>query len=366
MLEHSTAPEPRASGFDAITVSLVGDVLLHRPILDQKTSDGQYDFAKNMAAIAPSIQRSSIAVANQECITAGEEYGLIGFKKFNSPVQLLDALKTTGFDVLNVANNHMTDKGEQALLASMKHAEDRGFLITGAAETPKKLTESAVMEADGVRVGFVSFADGSKIGKPDQEKVKINSFPGENARTSMYRRIVRVQNQVDEMRKRADVVILQLHFGEEYNRIPSAFQLEFAASLAETDVDAIVCHHPHVLQPVEWVENSKGRHVLVAYSLGNFFSGQQGLYRQIGGILSFTIETQETPNGKLHQITHPTVELTYVDVEEGYTLKPLHQVIRARSELPSEPGATLWRNSTEIYNRVRRLVTSMDSTVTVY
>src|SRR5699024_9466019 len=108
-----------------------------------------------------------------------------------------------------------------------------------------------------------------------------------------------VRRLVDRIKKEslADVVIVSMHFGKEYQMLPTAYQLETASNLSDAGADIIIGHHPHVLQPPAYLTNSKGQETFVAYSLGNFFSGQRGLYRQIGGYLSLDIEKNPYMNG---------------------------------------------------------------------
>lgn len=307
-------------------VSLVGDVLVHSNMISAGRRSGDLSFSRQFEQVKEHIQASAVSSANLESIAAGARYGISGFPKFNSPEQVLDGLKEAGFDVLSVANNHMLDKGEKALLASLENIDKRGLLATGASDTEEGLAEGAVVGTKQARVGFVSFTDAAKIDTASIEDTSINHFPGEFSSSRLAARLGKIKARVKRMRESADIVVLQLHFGEEYHRNVSAFQRDLVTSICELDVDVIVGHHPHVLQPIEWIENSKGRRVLVAYSLGNFFSGQSGIYRQIGGIFNFSLKQHISGGRALYSVTDPGMVLTYVDHQEEFAIRRLSDV----------------------------------------
>ncbi|MDX1807598.1 MAG: CapA family protein, partial [Paenisporosarcina sp.] len=93
-----------------------------------------------------------------------------------------------------------------------------------------------------------------------------------------------IQQNVDTAKNLSDVVVVSMHWGNEYESMPSLFQLDLAQKLSDMGVDIIIGHHPHVLQPMDWIERPDGSKTLVMYSLGNFLSGQVGLDKRIGGI----------------------------------------------------------------------------------
>lgn len=316
-------------------LSFVGDVLIHDSVYRSAEERRDIAFRSNFRRVAGLLEGADIACANLESITAGEKFGISGYPRFNAPVDLLESIKESGFNAVNIANNHMLDKGESALLESISNISsfDLGYCGASSAEDPGD--SEYIHEANGISVGFVSFTDAAKIDESKIEAMNINRFPGETSRERMSRRVNLIKKRVRLLRDDVDVVILQLHFGEEYHRFPSAFQREFVASLAETGVDAIIGHHPHVLQPSEWVENSKGKHVLVHYSLGNFLSGQGGIHRQIGGIFSFDVVKDESRSRPRVYLGAPALKLTYVDRRDGYSIRSFSDFAKERSSFHS-------------------------------
>lgn len=301
-----------------ISVGFSGDILLHGAVLKKAHNDGIYKFG-NMLGVGREVFKADVNLVNQESLAAGEAFGISSYPSFNSPIEILSDLKELGVSWVNVANNHMLDKGEEGLIAYLKNLDKAGLNYVGAS-----LQEQSIkyVEVDGIKVSFVSYTDGSKINLNKIDKVKVNYFKGESYAMRMNRRLLSIKNDIKEAKKNSDFVVLILHFGEEYFRSPSSFQKDIVNSLVEADIDALIGHHPHVLQPIEWVENSKGREVLVAYSLGNFFSGQLGLYRQLGCYLTLDFFKEKNKSG----IERIQITPTFVDVYNEYKLTKLRDL----------------------------------------
>src|SRR5699024_8807860 len=123
------------------------------------------------------------------------------------------------------------------------------------------------------------------------------------------------------------------------------------SNIADAGADIIIGHHPHVLQPPAFLLDSKGRDAFVAYSLGNFFSGQKGLYRQIGGYMTIDIEKSSNPNNSLLKIDNPTLQLTYVDStdKKDYKLYLLKDIVENQKTIRTDVGEF---DSKLIYDRM--------------
>ena len=143
-----------------------------------------------------------------------------------------------------------------------------------------------------------------------------------------------IQEDIEAIRDKSDIVVANMHWGNEYERLPNEEQKELAQFLADQEVDVVIGHHPHVLQPMEWVEGEEGNETLVYYSLGNFYSGQDHDYTDTGGIATFEVEK----NGDEVKITEPNVDFTQVvpGPEDQYTVKPM-----AEADHPANGGETV-------------------------
>lgn len=335
-----------------LKVGATGDVLLHSNVLRKAKIKSGYSFDEFFFSVSDFFTSVDVSIVNQESIVAGENFGISSFPKFNSPSEFLSTLKKLNISILNISNNHMLDKGENGLLASIKNIEDYGFSYVGACVNKDTPDSSAIIEDKGIKLGFLSYTDSSKLDVVGLEKVHVNFFKGESYAMRMNRRLSLIKKDIQMLQKKADVIVLSLHFGEEYHRQPNAFQREVVHSIAETGVDVIIGHHPHVLQPIKWVQNSKGKNVLVAYSLGNFYSGQLGLYRQIGGFFTFEIEK----NGDEIVISSPKLTLTFVDVYDGCKIKPLSEYYLNKAKLKT--GKDTFFDSNLVKDELVRALTS--------
>ncbi|MDW0359736.1 CapA family protein [Halomonas venusta] len=330
------------------SIGFSGDILLHGALLSKARSQDTYNF-DSMLKFANDIISADFNVVNQESLAAGEEFGISSYPFFNSPVSILEKLKDLNVGLVNVANNHMLDKGEEGLASYLENLDKIGLSYVGAS-----LNGDAIkyVEVNGIKVAFVSYTDGSKINIDKIKNVKVNFFKGESYAMRMNRRLAGLKKNIKEAKKNSDFIVLSLHFGEEYFKTPSGFQKDIVSTLIETDIDVFIGHHPHVLQPIEWLENSKGKNVLVAYSLGNFFSGQTGLYRQVGCYLTVTLQKK----GRRVIVDELRVTPTFVDVFNGYKLFKLKNF--ADSGVDLKTGKSSSFPSVDVYRKVKKHIIS--------
>ena len=107
-----------------------------------------------------------------------------------------------------------------------------------------------------------------------------------------------IERKIKNAKENCDMVLVNIHWGNEYQTTPTQDQKNLAAKMANWGADVIIGHHPHVIQPVEFIEKADGTRTLVAYSLGNFISQQNTPARVVGGMLRYTV-TKDFNTGKL-------------------------------------------------------------------
>lgn len=331
------------------TLAATGDILLHDRLYKKaKTNDGKYDFTEQLSEAKQLFKKDHLTIVNQESIMAGEELGGVSsFPHFNSPIEIGYALKDLNVDIVNMANNHVMDKGEEGILKAIENWETLGIPYTGAYKSQEDKDTLRIFHKNGLKVCFLSYTNSMGTKKrPNGKEYLVGAF--KDMGVKWIRRLV---NRIKKT-KLADVVVLSIHFGKEYQMLPTASQVETVNSLADTGVDIIIGHHPHVLQPPAFVTNSKGIESFVAYSLGNFFSGQQGIYRQIGAYLTVDIEKDPNDPCSLVKITNPTMELTYVDScdKKDYKLHLLRDIVKEKSIIKTHVAEF---NSQEIYDKIK-------------
>lgn len=286
-----------------IHMTAMGDMLAHDTIIaNAKVSNG-YDFGKYFANIRSSYQGSDLVFCNQEGLSSGEDYGVSGYPSFNAPTQFSSALQTAaGCNMINLANNHMGDKGLSATNATIDNwANLKPLLISGANKSAEDQNKVSFATVKGIKIGFVSFADFN------------NNQATPNYSVNIYHDEALVNRLITQARTNADVVIVSMHWGTEDSAIVNADQQNEVDLLSSLGVDVIIGTGPHVLQKVQTVARSNGGKTLVWYSLGNMLSSQLNINELIGGIAQFDISKSVTTN-KI-SINNITFTPTYMHYE---------------------------------------------------
>lgn len=328
------------------TLGATGDVLIHKRVYDRaKRKDGKgYDFSNMLAEVKPLFQKEHLIIVNQESIIAGEEIGLSDFPHFNSPVEIGYTLKDFNVDIVNLANNHIMDRGEEGVLKSIENWEKIGLPYVGAYKSKEDQETLRIFHKNGLKVCFLSYSKSlGTVKRPKGKEYLANKYDDMGVKW--------VRRLIDRIKKNkiADIVVVSIHFGKEYQMLPTAYQIETSSNLSDAGADIIIGHHPHVLQPPAYLTNSKGHETFVAYSLGNFFSGQKGIYRQIGAYMSIDVEKDLTTQNGFVKFSDPKMKLTFVDTTD-YKMYLLKDVVKERKYIETEHGTF---ESEQIYQRMK-------------
>lgn len=253
-----------------VNISAVGDIILHDEQIwsAYNEENKSYDFMNNFKYVKNFIEKSDIAYGTIEGTYAGEEIGYSGYPNYNGPDSMIDALKDTGFDIINVATDHSLDKG-----------------VEGASKTGEKIDKEMtsignkkyiIKKVKGIEIGFTSYTYESKEGELNGHKIpedmNLNTF----SYNKLDKGLEEMKALVEEMKNEgAEFIVFGMHWGVEYKTEPSKYQVKIAEALNEYGVDLILGSNPHVVQPIEEIEGENGNKTLVAYSLGNFISNQR-------------------------------------------------------------------------------------------
>lgn len=305
--------ENNTVSLSSISLSAVGDILIHDRVYENAETNNGYDFMPMLEAVKSEMEKADITFANQETVIGGTSIGLSSYPSFNSPQEVGDALKESGVDIVSMANNHTLDRGEKALQNAFKHWNEIGMLYTGSYLSPEDQSKIRTIKKDDITVAFLAYTYGTNGIRPPADKPYLVNYIDKQ----------KIAKDIQEAESISDAVVVSMHFGNEYERLPNNFQLELSSFIAESGADIILGHHPHVLQPVEWINTTDDRKVFVAYSLGNFLSGQKNNYKDIGGILTLDIEKKKFRGETSVRVTSPSFFPTFV--EKGYIVKPLNE-----------------------------------------
>ncbi len=279
--------EPLRASFGA-----VGDAIVHEGIWmeAQKTARNagngdEYDFSHLFREIADDIAAYDLTFINQETLMAGAEYGYSAYPRFNTPRELADAIIDTGFDVVNIANNHMMDMLPEGLAATINYWDTRPVTLIGGYKNEADYNTPRVVNVNGIDIAFLSYCYGTNgLSMPAGYDMIIPYLDEE---------VIRAQTAAADAL--ADFTVVSVHWGEDSYQPLTEQQKTFAKVFADCGVDVVVGHHPHLIQPMEWIEGNDGHRMLCAYSLGNFFSLMAKAENMVGGLLSldFVVEGED-------------------------------------------------------------------------
>lgn len=251
-----------------IVLSAMGDIMM--PISIQKAAarnSFNYDFV--FEEVLEDIASADIAFANLET-PVDEARRTSGYPQFNARPELLTAIKKAGVKIVSLANNHALDAGPTGLKHTIENLEAENLLFCGVGRTRQEAQEGMIVIARDIRVGFLCYTYGTNLGMPRKKSPVYVNILRDNSPDDLASAVLAVK----ATRKKADLVVVSLHWSDEYRTEPNAWQRQAAAELIEAGADVILGHHPHVLQPVESYTTQNGRRGVIAYSLGNFVSSQ--------------------------------------------------------------------------------------------
>ena len=262
-----------------IQLMMVGDNLMHMGIVRTgKQEDGSYNYDFLFTGIEDFLEEAEIKMINQETILGGNHLGFSGFPYFNSPTEVGDAIAGAGFNVVLHASNHAADKQLEGLANCIefwtKYPEMTVAGIHGKGESPIQ-----IVTIDGIDFAILNYTYGPNVETIPEDILgymdvlcNYDESTGRMDYTTLHPDVL---TDIAEAKEMADVVIVCPHWGTEYTTEPSSYQQKFARQLTEAGADIIIGTHPHVVQPVEWIEGENGNRALCFYSLGNYVSTQK-------------------------------------------------------------------------------------------
>ncbi len=275
--------EPADAPSPSVRVFAAGDNLIHSSIYNQaknRSADGGYDFDYAYAHVADLVAPADLAILNQETPIANDLFEPSTYPLFNSPTALGDKMIDMGFNAISHSNNHILDKGEKGLLATLDYWGSRGVLMYGAYRDEDSLNILPTMEINGITfsfVGFMEHTNGLHLPKDAAARLVYTSD-----RETMQRLI----QQADAV---SDAVIVSVHWGTEISNTITSQQKELARLFVDWGADLIIGTQPHTVQSMEYLDKPNGGRAFVAYSLGNFISAQERNLALIGVTVDLNI-----------------------------------------------------------------------------
>lgn len=264
--EPEETPTPAPEVYDA-SLFMTGDTVMHRPLVyEARQADGSYDFSHLLGRVIPYAQKYDLRYYNQETILGGDERAIQGYPTFNTPQAFGDYMVSNGFNLVSNATNHSLDQGVDGALNSInywKQQEAEGVHTAGMYASAEEQAAVPVYEVNGITYSFFSWTYGMNgFQNPDDMPYLVNCFDG---------REDEMCNQIRAAKEKADVVIVAVHWGTEYQFSPDETQTALAQRLADAGADIIIGNHPHAIQPIQWLNDHK---TICFYALGNLCAAQ--------------------------------------------------------------------------------------------
>ncbi len=329
-----------------VTLLFAGDAMQHMPQVNSARTANGYNYSHNFALLKNKISGADIAFVNFETTLAGKPYS--GYPRFSAPDEYAFALKDAGFDVFFLANNHVVDRGRKGFERTTAILDSIGIKRTGAfvSENERGLFYPLMMIKNGIRIALLNYTYDTN-GMPVISPNIVNAID-----TVQMKKDLRLTELYQP-----DIVIVNMHWGDEYITYANSQQKRLADFLFRNGVRIIIGNHPHVVQPIVVNRRENEIESVVYYSLGNFISNQQRLNTD-GGMLA-EIEISKTNNEpvKIEKCGHSLVWVRkYYDAGKlKYQLIPVEENEKSGNPELTEPES---RKMNIFVRNARRILAS--------
>ena len=326
-----------------ITAVLTGDIMAHSAVNKRALLNGNglsYDYRPMFSDIEPLIAGADLAVCHLEGPIAPAGSGFTGAPYFGTPKEIVSSIKDVGFDTCSLANNHSNDRGRAGIAATIEAFDEVGLPHSGTGRTPAE-TLAPILDVKGVKVVQLAYT------------FKLNCNDRLSATAPMQVNRINpkqiIADAVDARERGAEIVIVSLHWGQEFHSTVSKSQSLVANELtASGQIDLIAGSHVHVLQPIRQVNGT-----WVLFGLGNLLSNQRKATvgkaeTQDGAVVRVTFT--EKPGGGF-TVAQPVVVPTWVD-ERTFSVLEIAQ----HYDSPSQPEKVR-RGLFDSWRRTARLLT---------
>jgi len=272
-------------------LGFVGDIMLDRNIESVIVKSIQRDFQFPFYFVDKKLKEFDILFGNLEGPVSDKGADQGSIYSFRMDPKVIDVLKSKGFKVLSVANNHMGDWGTSAMKDTFVRLDNRGIKYVGGGVNEDEAYNYKIIEIKGIKIAYAAF---SQFGKGYLEAI------GDNSGIAIISK-EKIKDVVKRAQDVADIVVVSFHFGDEYQTTQNKYQEKISRYTIDQGADLVVGHHPHVVQPIEEYEDG-----YIAYSLGNFIFDQNfSDDTKNGAILEVTLK-----ENKIIEVKKTKVEFT--------------------------------------------------------
>ena len=336
-----------------------GDGLIHSPLYNAayNSSTNTYDFSNMLTFTKEKIKDYDIKYYNQETVfdTSSKPSS---YPIFNTPSAFGQNMIDAGFNLVSLSSNHSMDMGANGARLSAEWWESQNdILATGMASSEEKRNEHKIMNANGITYTMLSYTYGTNgLGGSalTNEPYLVNLFSEEKA-----------LEDIAAVRDKVDILIVSMHWGDEYKQTATEKQRAQAKFLADNGVDIILGTHSHCIQPWEWIDDT-----VVFYSFGNFISNQMGaeqaMVRKVGVVGMFATlditKTVDTENDTT------TIKIDNIGADLNYSYRYYNNNIHKNDYLVipfSKMESKYLNNYESVYNEFSEVLKAYDSNINI-
>lgn len=260
-------PEPAPETPKTAILMAAGDCVLHETF--QKSAyipeEGRYDFYSIFSPIENYLAESDVSIISFESAATNDRDDYTGYPMFNCPPEIFDTFKAVGFDIVNNSNNHQLDRRLHGMFETRDNIKSRGLDVLGIYDGEEQ--RYIIKEANGIKIGIMAYTYGCNMNEmslTEEQRYRHLALIDEE----------RIRQELAKMEEEADVSVVCMHWGVEYQQQPTEAQKKLARDMISWGADVILGSHPHVVEPSEIIEyNGESKYVI--YSMGNFVSNQR-------------------------------------------------------------------------------------------
>jgi poly-gamma-glutamate capsule biosynthesis protein CapA/YwtB (metallophosphatase superfamily) len=254
---------------EKLTISAIGDIIMHYKVQEYALS-GENGYHTLFEPCSKIFLNDDLTIGNLETPVC-DNLPIAGYPQFNAKPSLLDAIKTSGIEILSIANNHSLDQGVDGILSTVNELKKRNMSFAGTGENPETSGRHTLINKNGIKLAYFSATESSNVPQSNRKDrkahVNIISYYDEKAQNDYC-------EEIRKVKKDADAVVLSFHSGIEYETEVDPDKVRVMKLFADSGADVILGHHPHVLQKIEIYTTKDKRKSLLVYSLGNYISAQ--------------------------------------------------------------------------------------------
>ncbi len=340
-----------------LSLIMAGDMLVHDKIYNEarkNANNNGYDFKPMLTYIKDIVKDYDLAYYNEEVVLGGSSIGLSSYPAFNSPYEVGLDMIDTGFNMVSLATNHTLDRGIKAIENSLDFWNSTDVYTSGSYKTMEERNNIKIKEKNNITYAMLNYTYGTNgIKRPNGYESYVNIWDMSNKNSyEEYKNVVK--QDIENIRNKVDVLIVAMHFGEEYNFNTTWYQEDSSNFLSSLGVDIIIGTHSHVLGPIKWINNT-----LVIYSLGNFLSAHEvvNLSNRIGLLSSIDIVKEVKDN-------NTTIKLENLNNDLIYTYHNNYKDFKVIPFSNSDINKYL-DNVSSVYDKYSKYVTSLDNSINI-